>query len=74
MVEAKRRLIPEFETLATEYTTDYLTMVACDIEDALLQCGAKPGIDYNYLDLFKMAVEYSKSAPLYKLVEAVKKL
>lgn len=50
------RLINEFNEYALDTLTDYLSILARDIEDALIQCGAEPGKDYGYLDLFKLAV------------------
>lgn len=38
---------------------DLLLAIATNIEDALLSAGAKPGTDYTYLDLFKLANPYA---------------
>ena len=43
--------------------TDFLSIAARDIEDALLQCGAEPGKDYTYMDLFKLAVQLATVNP-----------
>ena len=39
--------------------TGFLSVVAAQIEDALLQSGAKAGVDYTRLDLFKLANPYA---------------
>lgn len=48
------RLITEFTDMDTDTLTDYLSMLARDIEDAMIQCGAVPGKDYTILDVFKL--------------------
>jgi hypothetical protein len=44
------------DTVGETYLTDFLTIVAYNIESSLLQSGAKPGTDYSYRDLFQLAV------------------
>jgi len=52
-----KRLTKEFKNIAPDALCDYLSVLASDIEDAMLQSGAEPGKDYTILDLFKLAVE-----------------
>lgn len=54
------RLINEYENYAPDTLTDYLLIIARDVEDSMMQAGAEPGKDYTYLDIFKMAVELIK--------------
>lgn len=54
------RLINEYENYAPDTLTDYLLIIARDIEDSMMHAGAEPGKDYTYLDIFKMAVELIK--------------
>lgn len=51
-------LIPAFETLDETSFNDVLVMFARNIEDALIEAGAEPGVDYSRLDLFKLAQPY----------------
>jgi len=46
----------EFGEISPDSLTDHLYSVAKDIEKAMIMAGAKPGKDYTYLDLFKLAV------------------
>ena len=55
------RLIPYFSSDDEQSMTNFLTIAARDIEDALLQCGAKPGKDYTHLDLIKLAVHLASA-------------
>ncbi len=55
------RLIADYNDYDDETMMDLLSMAARDIEDAMLQCGAKPGKDYTYLDLFRLAVDFCAS-------------
>jgi len=61
--ERSDRLIKEFKRFEDESMTDFLSIAARDIEDALLQCGAEPGKDYTYMDLFKLAVQLATVNP-----------
>lgn len=54
------RLINEYENYAPDTLTDYLLIIARDVEDSMMSAGAEPGKDYTYLDIFKMAVELIK--------------
>jgi len=51
-----KRLTKEVEDIDPDALCDYLSILASDIEDAMLQSGAEPGKDYTILDLFKLAV------------------
>ncbi|WP_445114997.1 hypothetical protein [Acinetobacter sp. WZC-1] len=42
--------------------TDYLLVVAMNIEDGLLTAGAVPNVDYTYLDLIKLAQPFALEA------------
>ena len=50
------RIIKSFDNYDTSTMTDFLSMVARDIEDSLIQCGATPGKDYTYKDVFDWSV------------------
>lgn len=50
------RIIKSFESYDTSTMTDFLSMVARNIEDSLIQCGATPGKDYSYTDVFNWSV------------------
>ncbi|WP_431067723.1 hypothetical protein [Methylotuvimicrobium sp.] len=47
---------------------DLFMCMAATIEDSLMQSGAKPGVDYSYLDLYKLASPFVLHT--YKLPEA----
>lgn len=51
------RLIQSFVEYDTDSFKDYLSILARDIEDALMQCGATPGKDYTYRDIFNWAMQ-----------------
>ena len=51
-----KRLTKEFKNIDPDALCDYLSVIACDVEDAMMQSGAEPGKDYAILDLFKLAV------------------
>jgi len=50
------RIIKCFDKYDDSTMSDYLSMVARDIEDSLIQCGATPGKDYTYKDVFDWSV------------------
>jgi hypothetical protein len=53
------RVVREWQSY--EPISDNLLIVATDIEDQLMQGGAKPEKDYTILDCFKLAIEYMKT-------------
>ena len=57
MAESKtpKRLFKRFETMAAGSIADEIYAIAENIESNLLYTGAKPGIDYTYLDLIKLS-------------------
>jgi hypothetical protein len=55
MSNTPERLIKSFEKYDEQTLTDHLSFLARDIEDAMLQCGGVPGIDYTFMDIFKLA-------------------
>lgn len=48
-------LMKKFEMMGSYDLSDELYAVAYNIEQTLLNAGAIPGKDYNYLDLIKLA-------------------
>ena len=57
-----KKLIADFGECDASTMTDILSVAARDIEDALIQCGATPGTDYSYKDLFGWAVAIMASS------------
>ena len=53
-----KRLI-DFEYGSAEDLSDYLLIVAMNIEDSLVTAGAVPNKDYTYLDLIKLAQPFA---------------
>lgn len=49
------RLMPPFEGLDETALHDLLVMMMANMEDVLIDCGAIPDEDYNYLDLLRLA-------------------
>ncbi|MBD2805248.1 hypothetical protein ID855_11205 [Xenorhabdus sp. ZM] len=47
---------------------DMLLLLAMSIENGLIRCGARPEIDYNYVDLFNMATNITKDKELLSIV------
>lgn len=43
----------------TDELSDYLLLVAMNIEDTFLTAGATPEVDYTYLDLIKLAQPFA---------------
>lgn len=60
---APSRLIRKYErngiTKDQQPLEDLLMVLAETIEDSLIQSGAKPGVDYTYLDLYQLANPYA---------------
>jgi hypothetical protein len=52
-------LINELDAMGKDDLADELLAIAYNIEQALLQAGAIPKVDYSYLDLFKLAEPYT---------------
>lgn len=50
------RIIKQFDKHETSTMSDRLWMLAVEIEESLIQCGATPGKDYKYKDVFDWAV------------------
>lgn len=48
-------LISQLDTMGAGDIGDEMLAVAFTIEQGLLSSGAKPGVDYTHLDLFKLA-------------------
>ena len=57
-MKQQKRLINKVDNMARNDLADELFAIAYNIEDALLQVGATPTVDYTYLDLFKLAEPY----------------
>lgn len=49
--ETPTRLTREFSSTDPTVITDLLSILMANIEDSLLQSGAKPGVDYTFRDL-----------------------
>ena len=49
------RLIKHFDNLQNDHLNDVMIIMAKNVEDSLLECGAIPGEDYTLLDLYKLA-------------------
>ncbi len=48
-------LVPFFETVDLSTVQDFWWLAARCAEESLRQSGAKPGVDYSYLDLYRLA-------------------
>jgi hypothetical protein len=55
-------------------TGDLPLVYATEIEDNLIEAGAKGGIDYTILDCFKLAFEYKKAQELEKIAKNILEL
>ncbi len=55
----KKRLIVQLERYDRSLLSDFLSIVAANIEDAMMQCGAEPGKDYTYKDIFELAIPFA---------------
>ena len=53
------RLIKEFEQTDPNTLEDLLMIMARNIEDSLIQSGAKPGKDFSFLDIYKLAQPFA---------------
>ena len=51
-----KRLLRTYEQMRTECFDDLLYCCAVTVEDAMLMGGSVPGVDYNRIDLFKLAM------------------
>lgn len=45
-------------TFGEKDLTDYLRVIAINIEDSMIEAGAVPGKDYTFIDIYKMAMQY----------------
>jgi hypothetical protein len=52
-------LIPDFNHIADDDFTDFFSIIAKNIEDSLIQSGAKPSKDYTILDLYNLAQPFA---------------
>ena len=68
----ENRLIPDVRNIDREALSDYLLVIAGDIEDVFIATGATPDKDYTRLDLIKMAVEIHKSSMTSTLSDTIK--
>lgn len=48
-------LVRRFARYNLDQISDLLAMLMANVEDALIEAGAKPGLDYNHLDLLREA-------------------
>lgn len=53
-----KRLVKRFKNYDLSTLVDTLSMLAANIEDALIQGGANVGSDYKILDLYQLAIQY----------------
>jgi hypothetical protein len=60
------RLITEFGQYDTDTLTDALSIMARDVEDAMIQCGGIPGKDYTFIDIFRIVSEVHLASCLSK--------
>ena len=60
------RLITEFETYDMNTLIDSISVMARDVEDAMIQCGGVPGKDYTFIDIFRIASEVHLASCLSK--------
>lgn len=47
------------EEIKTNCLEDLIYVFALNIEDAMLAGGAKPGVNYSFLDIYKMAIPFA---------------
>ena len=52
---SKQRLIEAFANIDPSTMEDFTLAMMANFEDALLNAGAKPGVDYTYTDLLRAA-------------------
>lgn len=55
-VIGRKRLLRTYERVDTSTFDDLLYCCAITVEDSMLQGGARPGVDYQLLDLFQLAM------------------
>ena len=53
-----KSLIRDFSLLGSNDLEDCFLIIAKNIENSLLMVGARPGEDYTYLDLYKLAAPF----------------
>lgn len=53
------KLIRDYEVTDHSSLEDLLLVMAKNVEDSMLQAGAKPGDDYTILDLYKLAQPFA---------------
>lgn len=58
---SKHRLIQDYGGVDVTALPDLLLTLMYNVEEALLECGAVPGEDYNYRDLIEMATPFALS-------------
>lgn len=49
-------LIRRYATYDSTHLTDFLQIIAANVEDALISSGATPGVDYSLRDIFEWAM------------------
>lgn len=54
------RLFKKYKDYDPDTLTDYLYLLAVQVEDTLLEAGAKADIDYNYQNLIEWAIKLYK--------------
>lgn len=52
---SKQRLIKSFTAIDASTMEDFTLAMMANFEDALLNSGAQPGVDYTYTDLLRAA-------------------
>lgn len=53
------KLIRKYSLTNQETLDDFILSIASTIEDSLLQAGAKPTVDYSFIDLYKLALPFA---------------
>ncbi len=53
------RLLSEIESVKPEELRDLLLVMAKNVEESLIRGGAKAGIDYEILDLYRLAQPFA---------------
>lgn len=48
-------LVRRYARYNSDHLSNLLAMMMANVEDALIEAGAKPGLDYNHLDLLREA-------------------
>ena len=59
MSKRNEKLIPSFDSTDTSTLEDLVMQMAKTFEDSLFQAGANPGVDYTYMDLYKLAQPFA---------------